>query len=147
MTRSEFEKDKKHLEENIQKLEEDLKVKQQTLHLLDSKLWDANDFILKKLNKKEFYEVTQKIWKHFDRFWEFQNLADFEGKINPLVRQWKENVDNWISACLKNESIIKRFDEIMCEKASKFSIDEVRRDIGSYLKIEDLNKHMEANNK
>lgn len=124
-------------------MEEDLKLKQQSLHLLDVKLVDANELLLKKLNKNEYLEEVRKIWKNFDKFWEFQNLADFEGKINPIVKQCKQKVNEWVSTCIENKSIIKRFDEVLCEKASKFSIDQLRREIDSCLKSEDLDKILE----
>lgn len=38
----------------------------------------------------------------------------------------------------KAQKIIKRFDEVICEKASKFSIDELNDNLKQYLPIKEL---------
>jgi phosphopantetheine adenylyltransferase len=85
ITKDEFTTSNKKLENHIANIEKELKQKQALINGLELKMTDTKKETRQKLDKVEFYEENQKIWKNFDLYCAFQNLADFEGRINPTI--------------------------------------------------------------
>lgn len=42
-----------------------------------------------------------------------------------------------MNTCRDNKEVIRRFDEVLCTKASKFSIDQLKNELNMYFKLED----------
>ncbi|CAI2359572.1 unnamed protein product [Moneuplotes crassus] len=123
LTKEAFEKHQKELKNEMDKTQANF------LSLLEDRIAVFHELNDQKVNKQVFDQETHKIWKHFDLFCSFQNLADFEGRIRPRIDAALKKVHECVRDCNENELIIKRFDEVLLDKASKFSINQVYKDI------------------
>ncbi|CAI2381910.1 unnamed protein product [Moneuplotes crassus] len=105
-----------------------------------SKLKDDQSDIKEKLSHKldasYIEQENKKIWDNFSNYCSFQHLADFRKEIRPKVKSCEKIVCDCIQICTENKAMIRRFDEVICEKASKFTIIKLYKDIEVFLEKE-----------
>ncbi|CAI2360750.1 unnamed protein product [Moneuplotes crassus] len=83
----------------------------------------------------------QQLWNHFDHFPKISKLAKYKDEITPIVDKCKEDVEYLSKEVDKSKKIISRFDEVMLEKASKFSVDQLRKECTqTYAKLREFNE-------
>jgi len=76
----------------------------------------------KKSEKTRVESEFKRLWSNFSKYWAYQHLDHFRNEINPMIDNCKINTNKCIAICEENKSMIRRFDEVMCDKASRFSI-------------------------
>lgn len=59
------------------------------------------------------------IWKHFQRFAEYNDLKDLYNKCVPELAKFEERVLDFQTELDKHQLVIRRFDETVATKASK----------------------------
>ena len=83
-------------------------------------------------------ERIKAIWKNFDRCCSYDHIIEFKGEVYPRIRQCENLVSDFKIDVLKSQKIMRRFDEVLLEKASKFSINEIYKRFEDYVKIIDF---------
>jgi len=145
LTKDEFVRNSKKINDKILTLEKELWDKQGQIDKLETKLADDKKKAQLKLDKTEFHQESKKLWNNFDRYWEFQNLANFEGRMTPIIKECHMKVEKCVGACDHNKSIIQRFDEVLSQKASKVVVSQINTDLQGYQTIEDFHKFIQTN--
>lgn len=117
-----------------------------------SKLKQTLDNISKKLTCKidqsaHSADITE-IWKKFatfNQFIEYSHLQDHIDKVEPLVKKCKQELIQFREDNQEAKLILQRFDEVLSEKASKFSLQEVSAQSATFWlksEINDLRNHI-----
>ena len=68
-----------------------------------------------KLNKND----ATRIWKHFQRFAEYNDLKELYSKCLPELAKFEQKIANFQLEYDKNQLMIGRFDEVVATKSSK----------------------------
>ena len=67
-----------------------------------------------------------------------KNLDALRKEIEPIVQQCQQSIANFKTDMFRHSQMIRRFDEVMCEKAQKTSIQEVYNELLKYIKKEEF---------
>ena len=110
---------------------------------MKNKIIEAYVVLDKKVEKRNYHEEVKRIWDNFDKYWGYQNLADFEARMNPIIKRCSKQTDEWYIECYNFRKIIKRFDEVILDKASKYSINKLYEDIKVFVENEPYEKFVE----
>lgn len=97
---------------------------------------------LKKWVRDRFFTATvDSLKKNFDNCIQYRHLSAHKEYIDPIVEDWKNKMSAYTEELLKTREIIRRFDEIMLNKANKFEIERYRAELKNYVTIENLNEY------
>mmetsp|Transcript_7921 Transcript_7921/g.7001 ORF Transcript_7921/g.7001 Transcript_7921/m.7001 type:complete len:421 (+) Transcript_7921:205-1467(+) len=80
----------------------------------------------------DFDIEKNKIWSTFDTFNQYCKYNDLENhmkEVKPLVNQCAESLEKYQKDNEEAKQIICRFDEVLLEKASKFTVDDIERQL------------------
>eukprot|EP00347_Sterkiella_histriomuscorum_P005859 403355004 len=88
-------------------------------------------------------EEGDKIWNHFKRFCKFDDMKDLYQKTVPEIQKFEQKLIDFTQDMEKNQFIVRRFDEIISDKASKMNIKEVYQHISQ--NVPQLNDFNSAN--
>eukprot|EP00347_Sterkiella_histriomuscorum_P014789 403359519 len=114
--------------QRIQKVEEDIKLR---INL------DIQD-IYKDLRKKTNNEETSRLWKNFTKYAEYGDLKDLYNKVLPEVSRFEDLLLDLSKESAKTQEIVRRFDEVMSDKASKQNFREIQLKLEEYVLTETL---------
>eukprot|EP00347_Sterkiella_histriomuscorum_P015229 403357819 len=114
--------------QRIQKVEEDIKLR---INL------DIQD-IYKDLRKKTNNEETSRLWKNFTKYAEYGDLKDLYNKVLPEVSRFEDSLLDLSKEAAKTQEIVRRFDEVMSDKASKQNFREIQLKLEKYVLTETL---------
>ena len=67
-----------------------------------------------------------------------KNLDALRKEIEPIVQQCQQSIANFKTDMFRHSQMIRRFGEVMCEKAQKTSIQEVYNELLKYIKKEEF---------
>ena len=76
-----------------------------------------------------------RIWEYFktfNNFWQYKDLKEHMDTVKPLVKSWEEMLNNYRKDNEDSKLILRRFDEVLLEKASKFSVDTLEKSLKIY---------------
>lgn len=85
------------------------------------KLDEIEAELMIKINKDE----GAKIWEHFQRFAEYDDLKDLYSKVLPPIAKFEQKLINYYHDNAKTELIVRRFDQVIAEKASKNQVEHI----------------------
>lgn len=85
------------------------------ISLLNGEVSQTQKDLLLKLNKND----ATAIWRHFQRFAEYDDLKDLYTKCVPELAKFEQKIINFTSDYEKCQLIIRRFDEELAKKSSK----------------------------
>ena len=80
-----------------------------------------NESLRNRLSKED----GQQIWDNFKKYSRYDDLKDLYSKTIPEIEKFEEKIIDYNLELEKIHIILRRFDEIMSEKASKLNIKEV----------------------
>lgn len=120
----------------IGKIEEDIKDRV-NVELLE---------IRQDLKLKTYNEETIRVWKHFSKYAEYTDLRDLYSKVLPQISKFEDKLLDLSREQAKVTEIIRRFDEIMSDKASKQNIRELTDKFDYYVRRESLIDYKAENN-
>ena len=80
----------------------------------------------KELKQKLTIKDGQRIWKHFQRFCEYEDLKDLYSKVLPEIVKFESKLIDYSCELDKLNEIIKRFDECLIAKCDKYSLKKFR---------------------
>lgn len=95
---------------------------------IQSKVGDLYKKIEKCSLKEEVSIDISQIWKNFHQFSKHEDFKIHKDTMTPLVEQCRKDVENFREEVMATRKIISRFDEVLLEKASKFSVEQHRQE-------------------
>ena len=81
------------------------------------------------METKMDHEEGKKMWINFQRFALYDDFKSLYGKVVPEISKFEQKIYDYYTAHLKNQAIIRRFDTIISEKASKIDFENVNKHI------------------
>ena len=69
------------------------------------------------------------IYKALKEYCKYSELKELYNKVNPAISRFEDRLKEFHTEKLKSDEIMKRFDEVLCEKADKILFKELRSDI------------------
>lgn len=69
----------------------------------------------------------QRIWKHFQRFCEYEDLKDLYTKVIPEIAKFEEKILGFQLAIDQSNTIIRQFDENLTQKCDKLALKQMRK--------------------
>ena len=64
----------------------------------------------------------QRLWKHFQRFCEYEDLKDLYSKVVPEIAKFEEKLLGFEATIEQNQTIIRQFDENLSFKSDKIAL-------------------------
>lgn len=83
------------------------------------------NFVIEDVSTKTGSTETENIKLKLKEFSLKKELKSLENKIVPPVDQFRVDINNFKAELVDHQQMIRRFDEVICQKASKTSIQEV----------------------
>ena len=80
-----------------------------------------------RLADKTSVEETQQIWNNFNRFALYDDLKDLYNRTLPELSKFEERLIQYNSVLEKNDIILRRYDEVITEKASKHDVKDLEK--------------------
>ncbi|CDW86627.1 UNKNOWN [Stylonychia lemnae] len=91
------------------------------------------------LNLKIDLDEGKRIWKNFTKYCLYEDLKDLYNKTVPEIQKFEHKLMEFNSDLEKQQIIIRRFDEILTDKASKQNIKEIYQHITLFTESTDFN--------
>ena len=85
---------------------------------------------------EELKKEVNPIWEHFSSYWSYKHIQKIEEKIDPFIDEITNKVEDFTINNNNVVSIVQRFDEVLLEKASKFSLDQIYTELKEYLRTQ-----------
>lgn len=101
--------------------------------MLSSKNLELSSPILTQSLNKE----TSDIWKHFENCCQYDHFQKHKEYIDPIVESCRKSLDLFKEESNSNKLIIRRFDEVLLDKASKFDLDNLKIQFKDYVLVQD----------
>jgi formyltetrahydrofolate synthetase len=83
--------------------------------------------------RSEFELQNKRIWNNFDRFCQYQHLKQHRQEVDPIIKSCETMITQFKEDIKDTKQIIRRFDEVLLEKAPKFDIEILKKDIKKFL--------------
>ena len=87
------------------------------------------------VENKEFESEVDKIWTHFATFTgfcQYKHLQDHMEQVRPILDDAKHLLNSFRNDNLNIKDIVSRLDEVLLDKASKFSVDQLNERLDQY---------------
>ena len=78
-----------------------------------------------KMNKNEGVAI----YKALKEYCKYSELKELYNKVNPAIARFETRLLEFHTEKLKTDEVLKRFDEVLCEKADKILFKEMRSDV------------------
>ena len=88
----------------------------------------------RKLMGKVDVEEVRRIWDNFANYALYDDLKDLYAKTMPEIKKFEDRIIQFSLDLEKIDIIMRRFDEIMTEKASKMDLRDLAKNISMYVK-------------
>ena len=126
--------DIKNIIEKIATASDDLKTMKTYSEIFNSKLKS-------KIEMPDVKKEVDMIWNQFSKFCSYEHIQKIERKIDPFIEIVSNKVSEFEKDNINNKEIIRRFDEILLDKASKFNITEIKSVIEGLLSKHSFEEH------
>ena len=73
------------------------------------------------------------MWEEFKKYCKYQDMKDLYNKVIPTLSQFETKMEEMSTGYEQSMEIIRRYDEIIAEKASKTSIFEIYQHLEIFL--------------
>jgi len=74
------------------------------------------------LSKKMGREDNQRIWLNFDKYAQISDFKELYKKVVPEIKKFEDRLQGFAADQFKMEQMIRRFDEVVSEKASRHDV-------------------------
>jgi len=111
---------------------EEIKSELEKIMDIEKRISGLKQHLRNTVTNTDFQAETTRIWNNFNSFNQFCKFKDLEvhkNEINPLVNFCKVTLEEYKKDNTETKSIISRFDEVLLEKASKFSVDNIEHQL------------------
>ena len=114
-----------YVDEQDQKL--NIKILQiyERLEKFDKELIQLNEsycLIEQKVENRLTKQDGQRLWKHFQRFCEYEDLKDLYSKVIPEIAKFEGKLMRFDETINQNQTIIRQFDEHLMNKCDKLAL-------------------------
>ena len=116
----------------IMKIKKNFKNQFHLFKKLEEDLESTNKKFDKVVSNVEFEEEIDKIWNNFktySNFCQFRHLKEHMDKVDPILQSCTHLLEKYKKDNQASKEIIHRFDEVLLQKASKFSVDKVEKEL------------------
>lgn len=141
---------KKHLGETIHdnneiisKVKTSMKTEHKQIEDIKNSIATLNEHLKKRIRYDEFQDESTKVWRKFDTFNEFikfEHLQNHIDTISPLISDCKKCLDQYKTDNKDIKNIVGRFDEVLLEKASKFTVESIADKLKQFSTTRDLHE-------
>ena len=107
-------------------IQNDASDKEIRINSSSKRIEDIFHILKNKVDKIKFEDETINIWTNFENYCGYKHLDEFKSKLNVRINNWILRVGQCEHTWEQNKEIIRRFDEILCTKAPKFAIDDLK---------------------
>ena len=117
------------------------------LSAIDSEMISHNTSIKQNredIELRETIEEVDRIREKFEYYWSYKHLKELYNKVIPAIQGFENNIKEFYKQMDQQKEMIRRFDEVIMTKAPKFSIDQLNKDLESYLKLTEYKESREA---
>ena len=90
------------------------------------------------LARKSDKSEMGKVWEQFKSYALYQDLKDLYGKVIPPLSAFETKMNEMCSGYEQSREMIRRYDEIISEKANKTAVKEVYEIMRNFIKIDKL---------
>ncbi|CDW89243.1 UNKNOWN [Stylonychia lemnae] len=90
---------------------------------------DDLKYLDEQVQKRMEIEDGDRLWNNFRKFCKFDDLKDLYNKTVPEIQKFEQKIIDFTQEMEKSRIMIRRFDEVISEKASKLNIKEVYQHI------------------
>ena len=80
----------------------------------------------------------ERVESEFAKYSKVEELKDLEERVIPVIEEFREKIEEFRKENDKAKQIIRSFDNVLLEKASKFSVEDVKRNFNLYLRKEEF---------
>ena len=98
-----------HIAETIERWQEAYKDQEEVIKSLNNDI----DDVLKECNKKLAMTDGKRIWRHFQRFAEYEDLRDLYKKCIPEISKFESKILDFDDDLQKCRLVLRNFDEIL----------------------------------
>lgn len=142
-SKEDLEHDVKRMDFKLQRADKKLREDIKELRQLEGKI---KEFALKLngyVQAGDMNEKIKQVYKEFDKWWSYDHILKFKQEMEPRMLQSESLVADFNIEIIKIKKIVRRFDEVLLEKASKFSIDKIYEKFQNYLQDQDFSEFRE----
>ena len=122
-----YNNDNKKVEKQINGLENRLMINTENVSSNKANITDLTSMMRNKIEKSEFYELKN----YTNLLCKYDDLKDLYSKVMPSIKNFEDNMILLNQDMHRNSQIIRRFDEIINEKANKVAINDVYEHLSS----------------
>jgi hypothetical protein len=76
---------------------------------------------------------TQRVWEEFKKYSSYDDLKDLYNKVMPTLKNYEQKMMVMGNEYEQSKEMIRRYDEILSEKANKMAIIEVYEHCNKYV--------------
>ncbi|CAI2362031.1 unnamed protein product [Moneuplotes crassus] len=127
-----FNMENKMKKDSIESLSESSSNYKSVISDFSNKLRSLELKIANKAEKSDVKVKTDALWKNFDNCCQYEHIERVKLRVEPLAETCSRRLERFTRDNQEMKNIINRFDEILLEKASKFSVDKLVEKIRDY---------------
>ncbi|CAI2358779.1 unnamed protein product [Moneuplotes crassus] len=123
------------IEAKIKKVKRDFKRELECLYVINERIEklkeEAKLFIKKGPFEAKVAYLDEKL-KDLDSCCKFEHLEAHMNRVEPMIQQCRKGLDDYKDDNQKQKEILSRFDEVLLQKASKFSVEQIETKLRDY---------------
>ena len=86
------------------------------------------------LNKSLTREDGRRIWRHFQRFAEYNDLKELYGKCIPQIAKFEQKIINFADQAEKVSHIVLKFDKDLVTRVEKSAFNQLKTEMEEFMK-------------
>lgn len=92
-----------------------------------------NNKLKTKIEYNDLKSEVDKINEKFINCCSYDHIKKIEDKIDPFIEKVRKQVESFEVDNIKSKEILRRFDEVLWEKASKFNLEQIQLEFKNYI--------------
>lgn len=105
----------------LERIKEDLNEMYQYAKRIETELKGVQNILPKKAEQLE----VRRVWKNFENYCSYQELKDLYNKVMPTLQRYDAKMMDMSRDYERSKEIIRRYDEVLLEKANKLAVKEL----------------------
>ena len=97
------------------------------------------------LNNKIDLDYKDEVDKKFKQYCAYSDLKILESRVIPVIDKFKHNIQDFKDEIVQHTKIIERFDELICDKVSKFEFEVTKNRLNDFLLSDEFEHHIRKN--
>lgn len=105
-----------------------------------------NNKMKSKIEMADLTKEIEAVKAFFPSFCTYEHIKNINAKIDPFIETVQGTVDQFTADHADIKQIVRRFDEVLWEKASKFNLDELKTELQNYTHQKQFSEYQEQQN-